>query len=144
MPVQHICWPHPFTAPPARRPPASCLQGGSSGADAEEFLALTQQLALSSAFGAVQCSYGGVSSVGHAGGAAAAGALPEAQERAPDFVALVRFQEGAQLQQFLACPPVAALLEGDGRIPLAALWSCVLESAPSDASTSRGVQGGLM
>ncbi len=142
----------PRRRPPPRLPPApQCplpLQGGSSAGDAEEFLALTQQLALSSAFGAVQCSYGGVSSVQHAGGggAAAGEAAPAgvAAAAAPDLVALVRFQEAEQLQQFLACPPVAALLEGDARIPLRALWSCVLETQPSDSSTSRGVQGGMV
>lgn len=121
-------------------------QGGASLADAEEFLSLTQQLALSSAFGAVQCSYGPVQSLQHSGegGGAAGGQLPEAQWEQPDVVALVRFQDQAQLQQFLACPPVAALLEGDSRIPLAALWSCVLESQPSDNISSSRVTGGLM
>lgn len=180
-------------------------------ADGNEFMSLTQQLALSSAFGAVQCSFGPCTSVQHVGGgsegvdAAAAGdvQLPPEQQQQPDMVMLVRFQEGEQLQAFLDCPPVAALLQvgstalmwvhgkafwalgarklllgaaaawrfglwlphwvrcapavgfialvplapwlqGDERIPLVALWSCVLESQPSDSSSTRGVQGGLM
>lgn len=111
-------------------------QGGTSQADAEEFLSLTQQLAVSSAFGAVQCSYGQCCKSEEP-------AAGNGEEQRPDMLLLARFQEAAQLQQFLACPPVAALLEGDDRIPLACLWSCVLETQPSDSSTSRGVQGGL-
>lgn len=184
-------------------PPAN-PQGGSSTADGNEFLSLTQQLALSSAFGAVQCSFGPCTSVQHTGADAAAAGdvqLPPEQQQQPDMVMLVRFQEGEQLQAFLDCPPVAALLQvgstalmwmhgilgigrpqtlawcgsslevwsvaaiwvrcapavgftalvplapwlqGDERIPLVALWSCVLESQPSDSSSTRGVQGGLM
>lgn len=87
-------------------------------ADGNEFLSLTQQLALSSAFGAVQCSFGPCSSVQHAGAAEDAGAtsaggarLPPDQQQRPDMVLLVRFQDGDQLQAFLDCPPVAALLQ---------------------------------
>lgn len=86
-------------------------------ADGNEFLSLTQQLALSSAFGAVQCSFGPCSSVQHvgasedAGSATADGAQPTAQQLRPDVVLLVRFQDGDQLQAFLDCPPVAALLQ---------------------------------
>lgn len=86
-------------------------------ADGNEFLSLMQQLALSSAFGAVQCSFGPCSSVQHmgasedAGSAAVDGAHPTAQQLRPDMVLLVRFQDGEQLHAFLDCPPVAALLQ---------------------------------
>ncbi|KAL4459186.1 hypothetical protein ABPG75_014051 [Micractinium tetrahymenae] len=142
---------------------ALALQGGSGEGDASEFLALTQQLAVSSAFGAVQCSYGPCLSVQHSGGAAAGGsdegpggeaAAQQAQQQAqqaqqlpaqqPDMVLLVRFQEEAQLQAFLDCPPIAALVEGDERIPLRALWSATLLTEPSDSSTTQGVRGGLV
>ncbi|KAL4427166.1 hypothetical protein ABPG77_001170 [Micractinium sp. CCAP 211/92] len=130
---------------------ALALQGGSSEGDASEFLVLTQQLAVSSAFGAVQCSYGPCLSVqrggGAVGGAQAGQEEPQAAQQLPDqqpdMMLLVRFQEEAQLQAFLDCPPVAALLEGDDRIPLRALWSATLLSEPSDSSSTQGVRGGL-
>lgn len=109
-------------------------------AEGEEFLSLTQQLALSSAFGAVQFSYGPADSAQQSGDGQAAQAGQEEQAQ-PDLLLLARFQQAQQLQTFLACPPVAALLEGDGRIPLRALWRCVLETRPSDSSSTRGVQG---
>ena len=112
------CHPHPLS----RTSPA--LQEGSGDGDAEEFLSLAQQLALSSAFGAVQCSHGrclspprhgaggggGQQQEGADGGAAApAGAAPVLG--APDRMLLARFQQEQQLRDFLACPPIAALLE---------------------------------
>jgi hypothetical protein len=162
-------------------------QGGASEGDASEFLALTQQLALSSAFGAVQCSFGrclGATLATPAGGgtSAAGDAAAAASLATPDYVLLARFQDEQLLRSFLECPPVAALLEvrpwlpvlqsqpavfqaalprqplntpgltqpsclppqGDGRLPLRALWSCALETCPSDSSSSRAVSGGLM
>lgn len=106
---------HPLP-PPIRGPPS---QGGSSEGDASEFLVLTQQLAVSSAFGAVQCSYGPCLSVqrggGAVGGAQAGQEEPQAAQQLPDqqpdMMLLVRFQDESQLQAFLDCPPVAALLE---------------------------------
>ena len=91
-------------------------QGEGTAGEGEEFLALTQQLALSSAFGAVQCSYGRCLAVQRRGGGAAQqqGAQQGAQQQQlqqPDIMMLVRFQEGEALQGFLDCPPVAALLE---------------------------------
>lgn len=112
-------------------------------AEGDEFLSLTQQLALSSAFGAVQFSFGPVDSTQQSGGDAQA-QQGQAEQPQPDLLLLARFQEEQQLQLFLECPPVAALLEGDDRIPLQSLWSCVLETRPSDSSSTRGVQGGLM
>lgn len=121
--AQCVCFPlgakhsHHTDAPQA--PPTHAhSQGGSSTADGDEFLSLTQQLALSSAFGAVQCSFGPCSSVQHVGAgehadaATAGGAqLPPVQQQRPEMVLLVRFQAGEQLQAFLDCPPVAALLQ---------------------------------
>ena len=51
----------------------------------------------------------------------------------PDVVLLARFQDDAQLQQFLACPPVAALLEVRRR----SAWAC----APVVGGTSVAQQG---
>ncbi|PSC74061.1 sonic hedgehog A [Micractinium conductrix] len=143
---------------------AMALQGGATQDEAGEFLQLTQQLAVSSAFGAVQCSYGACIVQHRGDGDAAAAETPppppqqqqaqqQQQQQAaaggavgpqPDVVLLARFQDDAQLQQFLACPPVAALLEGDDRLPLRALWSAALLTQPSDSSSSQGVGGGLL
>lgn len=91
-------------------PGPACTQGSASQADADEFLSLMQQVAVSSAFGAVQCSYGRCEELAPAQQAGAIGGGSHAEQR-PDVLVLARFQEAAQLQQFLACPPVAALLE---------------------------------
>lgn len=132
--------PHPHT--PAR------LQGGSSTADGDEFLSLTQQLALSSAFGAVQCSFGPCSSVQHVGsggeGAAAAAAggaqLAPEQQQQPDMMLLVRFQESEQLQSFLDCPPVAALLQVGQEWAVVCTTAASLLVAPAqlDPALARG------
>ena len=85
-------------------------EGGDDSGEA--FLALTQQLALSSAFGAVQCSYGRCLSMQQRhGGAAEQQGAQQQQQQQPDIVMLVRFLESEALQRFLDCPPVAALLE---------------------------------
>ena len=90
------------------------LQGGSSQEDAEEFLSLTQQLAVSSAYGAVQCSYGACLSMQQHGGGSGGQQQPQQQ---PDVVLLARLEEAPQLQRFLECPPVAALLEVGAAAP---------------------------
>lgn len=88
-------------------------QAGASEGDADEFLSLTQQLALSAAFGAVQCSFGRCLGATHAPLAEAAAGLPTAAPSlaTPDYVLLARFQDEQLLRNFLECPPLAALLE---------------------------------
>ncbi len=90
---------------------------------------MLQQLAESSAFGAVQAAQGpcsalqqidgepgeagmdpSSSSSSSAGSAGGRGASPAAGF-AVDYVLMARFQMQEQLQEFLACPPVAALLQ---------------------------------
>lgn len=115
MRPQACTTPH-LTLPAAPDLPATGLppvQGGSGEGDASEFLALTQQLAVSSVFAAVQCSFGPCLSVQHGGGGGGEAGQPAQQlaGQQPDMVLLVRFQEEAQLQAFLDCPPIAALLE---------------------------------
>jgi hypothetical protein len=121
---------------------------GAAPGDGAEFLQLTQQLATSSAFGAVQASSGACFSlVHHAGGgddgaaAAAAAAAGEMAMAQPDVLLLARFQGQAELEEFLQCPPVAAMLEGDERAPLHALWAAALEVAPAAASSTSPQRG---
>ncbi|KAI3423404.1 hypothetical protein D9Q98_010621 [Chlorella vulgaris] len=128
---------------------ALAVQEGSEAGDASEFLSLSRQLAVSPAFGAVQCSYGRCLSVvrhgsGGNGGGGEEGGPGSAELAAPDMLLLARFEGEEQLRQFLCCPPLAALLEGDERLGLRALWSCALATVPSDSSSSRPVQGGLV
>jgi hypothetical protein len=48
-------------------------------------------------------------------------------------------------QPLTACtPPTSCTPQGDERLPLRALWSCALATAPSDSSSSSPVQGGLV
>jgi hypothetical protein len=122
------------------------LQGGSTQEDAEEFLCLTQQLAVSSAYGAVQCSYGACLSMQqHSGSGGGSGASQQPPQQ-PDVVLLARFEEAPQLQRFLECPPVAALLEVGGGIGLAlhctclplAVWRCPAVGGGSAATAVVG------
>ena len=113
---------------------ALSLQPGSNESDALEFLDLTQQLATSSAFGAVQAAAGPCKQVLRHGGV-----LDDSQKivlEQPDFMVLVRFQAKEQLDAFVQCPPVAAVLEGDERSPLKAVWAGVLVVAPAENSQS--------
>lgn len=120
---------------------ALSLNAGVPAEDAAEFLSLTQQLASSSAFGAVQAASGRASDLlrhfdsGDGDGDGNGGACP-------DFVLLVRFEGKEQLAAFVACPPVAAVLEGDERAPLAAVWAAALEVAPAANSRSSPPQSG--
>lgn len=111
------------------------LQPGSDEADASEFLDLTQQLATSSAFGAVQAAAGRFNSVRkHLG--------EESNETLnPDFMIHVRFETKEQLEAFVQCPPVAAILEGDERAPLKAAWAMALAVAPAENSNSSPQKG---
>ena len=117
------------------------LQGGAAQEDAEEFLSLTQQLAVSSAYGAVQCSYGACLSMQqHSGSGGGSGGSSGVQQQ-PDVVLLARFEEAPQLQRFLDCPPVAALLEvGRGACGLRCAGWCFVPSAacPSVAKLQSG------
>lgn len=90
------------------------LAPGGNEADAAEFLSLAAQLATSSAYGAVQASWGPC--LGVSGGGSGL--------QRPGWVLLVRFQEPEALQRFLACPPIAALLEvrAQGK---RARWRCM-------------------
>ena len=116
---------------------ALAVQPGASSEDVREFLDLTQQLATSSAFGAVQAAAGpGVGTRSHGGTGDAADALP-----LPEFVMLVRFESKEQADEFARCPPMAAVLQGDARSPLRALWAAGLEIVPAENSNS-SPQGG--
>jgi hypothetical protein len=104
------------------------LQPGSNEEDAVEFLDLTQQLATSSAFGAVQSGAGKCSSVVEHGSESS----ESSNSTIPDYMMLVRFQTKEQLTAFIQCPAVAAVLEGDERSPIKALWAGSLVITPSD------------
>lgn len=96
--------------------------------DADEFLVLTQQLGTSSAFGAVQAVFGPCrSKLTHVGN--------EASLQQPDFIFAARFQQPEQLEGFLACPPVAAMIEGDETCPLRVVWHTSLDIFPADNNT---------
>jgi hypothetical protein len=117
------------------------MQEGYGEEEGEEFLSLTQQLATSSAYGAVQASYGpclGLQQLGGSGPSSAGGPLA----RQPSSIFLIRFEEQEQMIKFMQCPPVAAMLEGDVRSPLAALWHAVLEVAPPERSSTKPQRGG--
>jgi len=111
---------------------ALARQPGSSEADADEFLHLTQQLAVSSAFGAVEANFGECMEVLHHAG--------ENSIEKPDIMMLIRFQTTDQLSQFVRCPPIAAVLEGDKRAPLKTLWTVSLRISPSEYSSSSSQQ----
>ena len=107
------------------------LQPGSKEEDAMEFLDLTQQLATSSVYGAVQAGAGKCSSV-----------VTHTQSstsslETPDYILMVRFQTKEQLAAFVQCPAVAAVLEGDERSPLKAVWAGSLNITPSDNSSTK-------
>jgi hypothetical protein len=97
-------------------------------ADADEFLVLTQQLATSSAFGAVQAVFGRCKAkLTHVGS--------EASLQQPDFIFAARFQQPEQQEGFLACLPVAAMIEGDERCPLKVVWHTAIDIFPADNNT---------
>ncbi len=116
------------------------LQPGCPAEDAAEFLSLTQQLAGSSAFGAVQAVSGRASDLlQHL--KSEENEENSAAATCPDFVLLVRFEGKQQLESFVECPPVAAVLEGDERSPLAATWAAAIEIAPAANSNSSPQRG---
>lgn len=98
--------------------------------DANEFLALTQQLSTSSAFGAVQAVFGPCTSkMAHVGS--------EASLEQPDYIFAARFQQPEQLEGFLVCPPVAAMIEEDERCPLKAIWHTALDIFPTNNNSQK-------
>ncbi|KAL4542941.1 hypothetical protein Ndes2526B_g03625 [Nannochloris sp. 'desiccata'] len=113
------------------------LHPGSSEEDAMEFLNLTQQLATSSAYGAVQAGAGKCASLVTHGSADSSSSTDPSTEIAPDYMLLVRFQTKEQLLAFVQCPAVGAALEGDERSPIKALWAGSLVITPSDNSTTK-------
>lgn len=108
--------------------------GGNSTEDVLEFLNLTQQLASSSAFGAVQSCAGRCTDVTmDMSSRAATEATPPTFTR-PEYMLTTRFETKEQLDAFVACPPLTALLQGDERAPLRALWATALQIAPAENS----------
>lgn len=141
----HGGWQRRYTQCEMEPNPLTCctghwpLQEGGSQEDAEDVLSMLQQLAESSAFGAVQATQGPcTSSVQHlpsggssSGGGGAEGAADPSGTAATAaaaaagsadgaggpgqlqvaYVFSARFQEQQQLEAFLNCPPVAALLQ---------------------------------
>lgn len=110
------------------------VQPGSKEDDAIEFLDLTQQLATSSAYGAVQAGAGKCSSFVPHGSAESTRSSVSFEEITPDYIMSVRFQTKEQLLAFVKCPAIAAVLEGDERSPIKAVWAGSLVITPSDNS----------
>ena len=104
---------------------------GAEDGDVAEVLTLTQQLAQSSAYGAVQVSAGPCLGLAPGGGAAAAAAGAAAGQQ-PDYVLMARFSTAEQLAAFRGSGPMAALAAGDASMPLAVLWQAVLTVVPVD------------
>ena len=94
------------------------VQEGASAEDAREFLDLTQQLAMSSAFGAVQAVSGRCSTD------------DDDCTTSVDFMVLARFQTKQQVEAFVQCPPVAAMMSGNELSPLKTEWAAALEVMP--------------
>lgn len=62
----------------------------------------------------------------------------------PDFMLLVRFLSPEPLAEFVTCPPVVAMLEGDDLSPVKALWAGTLVIEPTETNAKQQLQGGLM
>lgn len=103
-----------------------------------EFLSLTQQLASSSAFGAVQATFGPCTEVIIHKGGSSAMVLEK-----PAYILSLRFQEIDQLEGFLRCPPIASMIEcNDESAPIRVIWQGTLEINPaanSETSPQRGL-----
>lgn len=129
------------------------LQRHSSASidDVEEFLDLTQQLATSSVYGAVQAASGpcltgstaattATTSSSGGGDRVESGATSNEEQQQgiemPQYVMIVRFQNGLQLSEFVSCPAVHAMLDGDERSPLKAIWAGILMISPAQNSKS--------
>lgn len=99
--------------------------------DSDEFLDLLCQLALSSAYGAVQAAHGPVTGmVNHT--------LHDVQQHMDVFecdrICAIRFADDkAMLESFLQSPPMQAVITGDERSPVTLRWGLVQHIvAPSD------------
>jgi len=101
--------------------------------DVDEFLSLTQELASSSAFGAVQCVSGPVIDI-----------KPH-EEKAQsiaksldcDLILMARFGSDQQVEGFLQSPALQAVLQRDERSPVHAHWGFVMEISPSKSSQDK-------
>lgn len=101
--------------------------------DVEEFLTLTQELASSSAFGAVQCVSGPVIDIkAHEEKAQAI-----AKSLDCDLILMARFGSDQQVEGFLQSPALQAVLQRDERSPVHAHWGFVMEISPSKSNQDK-------
>lgn len=98
--------------------------------DVDEFLTLTQELASSSAFGAVQCVSGPVIEIK----AHEEKAQTIANSLDCDLILMARFGSDQQVEGFLQSPPLQAVLQRDERSPVHAHWGFVMEISPSKSN----------
>lgn len=104
------------------------LHSGQNPDDAEEFLDLVCQLALSSAHGAVQAAHGPViGTVNHT--------LHDDTRQVGGFecdrICTIRFADDkATLESFLQSPPMQAIITGDDRSPVHLNWGLVQHIIP--------------
>lgn len=104
------------------------LQDAERHPDADEFLDLLCQLALSSAHGAVQASHGPVTGIiNHT--------LHDEQEQAHvfecDTICSIRFVgDDSVIESFLHSPPMQAIITGDKRSPVTLSWGVVQHIVP--------------
>ncbi|KAI8114587.1 hypothetical protein M9434_002708 [Picochlorum sp. BPE23] len=108
--------------------------------DVEEFLRLTEGLASSSAFGAVQAAHGPVLSViNHT-------LQPEKEEEEGiscddqfrcDTIFISRFpQDSSAVESFLQSPPMQAVIQADARSPVSLAWGLIMEVSPGQSNES--------
>jgi hypothetical protein len=94
--------------------------------DAAEFMALINQLATSSAYGALQSGVGDVEAIVHHSLHDESSKKDEVLDLfASDMIYTVRFQDASQLEAFMAAPPLQAILNHDDRAPVALTWGVV-------------------
>ncbi|WPT11243.1 hypothetical protein PSENEW3n2_00000682 [Picochlorum sp. SENEW3] len=107
--------------------------------DVEEFLRLTEGLASSSAFGAVQAAHGPVLSViNHT-------LQPEKEKECIscddqfrcDTIFIARFpQDSSAVESFLQSPPMQAVIQADTRSPVSLAWGLIMEVSPGQSNES--------
>lgn len=112
--------------------------GSTDKDDVEEFLRLTEGLASSSAYGAVQAAHGPVLNViNHT--------LQPEEDKGDscdnqfrcETIFIARFpQDSSTVESFLQSPPMQAVIQGDARSPVSLAWGLIMEVSPGQSNES--------
>ena len=110
---------------------------GSTDEDIEEFLQLTEGLASSSAFGAVQAAHGPVLDViNHTLQSEDILHTYDDQFKC-EKIFIARFpQDSSTVESFLQSPPMQAVIQGDTRSPVSLAWGIIMEVSPCQSNES--------